>query len=106
MRISKPSMCRSGSGCKASRLEREGITMVGNSRRGLVASVWLVAAVVCVSPAKLHAEDHRLALPLRSRVDAPGYGAYRVVESPASWDARRTAVIVCDMWDLHHCLNA
>lgn len=22
------------------------------------------------------------------------------------WDARKTAVIVCDMWDLHHCLNA
>jgi nicotinamidase-related amidase/type 1 glutamine amidotransferase len=29
-----------------------------------------------------------------------------VVETPASWDAKRTAAIVCDMWDLHHCLNA
>ncbi len=31
--------------------------------------------------------------------------------SPASvrheqWDPRRTALIVCDMWNLHHCLNA
>lgn len=24
----------------------------------------------------------------------------------ASWPASRTAVIVCDMWDLHHCKNA
>lgn len=22
------------------------------------------------------------------------------------WDAKRTAVVVCDMWDAHHCLNA
>src|SRR5262249_21775823 len=24
----------------------------------------------------------------------------------AGWDARKAAVIVCDMWDLHHCLEA
>jgi nicotinamidase-related amidase len=24
----------------------------------------------------------------------------------ATWPARKTAVIVCDMWDAHHCLNA
>ena len=23
-----------------------------------------------------------------------------------SWDYKKTAVIVCDMWDAHHCLNA
>ena len=23
-----------------------------------------------------------------------------------SWDAQQTAVIVCDVWDAHHCLNA
>ena len=45
-------------------------------------------------------------LTLRSRVDAPGYGAYRVIETRASWSTAETAIIVCDMWDLHHCLNA
>lgn len=25
---------------------------------------------------------------------------------PQRWEAARTAVIVCDMWDAHHCLNA
>ena len=29
-----------------------------------------------------------------------------MVEQTTEWDPKRTAVIVCDMWDLHHCLNA
>jgi type 1 glutamine amidotransferase/nicotinamidase-related amidase len=49
----------------------------------------------------------RLALTLRSRAEVPaGSGRYRAVEAAASWDPKATAVIVCDMWDLHHCLNA
>ena len=31
---------------------------------------------------------------------------WRTVESPASWKAAETAVIVCDVWDLHHCRRA
>jgi type 1 glutamine amidotransferase len=45
-------------------------------------------------------------LTLRSRVDAPGYGAYRVIETNTTWNVNETAIIICDMWDLHHCLNA
>ncbi|MDA8745173.1 cysteine hydrolase [Rubripirellula amarantea] len=30
----------------------------------------------------------------------------QVLETPETWDARHTAVIVCDMWDLHHCYRA
>ena len=30
----------------------------------------------------------------------------RPTRTPAVWPAERTAVIVCDMWDLHHCRNA
>ena len=53
------------------------------------------------------APSNRLMLTLRARVDSPGLGgASRVVETAAAWDPRRTAIIVCDMWDLHHCLNA
>ncbi len=48
-----------------------------------------------------------LSVKLRSRVDSPGLGgAARVVEKTEEWDPKRTAIIVCDMWDLHHCLNA
>ena len=27
-------------------------------------------------------------------------------DRPSAWDPKKTADIVCDMWDLHHCLNA
>src|SRR5688500_8679392 len=40
----------------------------------------------------------------RSRVAAGGNIAVR--EAVERWDAKQTAVIVCDMWDAHHCLNA
>jgi nicotinamidase-related amidase/type 1 glutamine amidotransferase len=45
-----------------------------------------------------------LNLRLRSRVEADG--KFRLIETPASWNTKETAIIVCDMWDLHHCLNA
>ena len=44
---------------------------------------------------------------LRSRVESePGTGRYRVVEKAETWAPPETAIIVCDMWDSHHCLNA
>lgn len=86
-----------------------------DSRRSLWAFLVLVSlgvgavraedlATVTTAPA---APEHSLELKLRSRVDGPeGSSAARVVENSVSWDPKRTAVIVCDMWDLHHCLNA
>lgn len=41
---------------------------------------------------------------LRSRVEADGKST--VATKDQAWPAARTAVIVCDMWDAHHCLNA
>jgi nicotinamidase-related amidase/type 1 glutamine amidotransferase len=35
-----------------------------------------------------------------------GNGSYAVREKTEQWDPHQTAVIVCDMWDAHHCLNA
>ncbi len=46
----------------------------------------------------------KLELRLRSRAEAGG--KVEVVETPATWSARETAIIVCDMWDSHHCKNA
>lgn len=48
-----------------------------------------------------------LQLALQSRVEAgPGSGEFRVSTTVATWDPGQTAIIVCDMWDLHHCKNA
>lgn len=43
-------------------------------------------------------------LNLRSRVEKDG--KFEVVNTGKRWAAKQTAVIVCDMWDAHHCLNA
>jgi CubicO group peptidase (beta-lactamase class C family)/nicotinamidase-related amidase/type 1 glutamine amidotransferase len=57
----------------------------------------------------------RWPLELRRRVAAgreagagsgEGGDVYRVVTEREAWDPKRTAVIVCDMWDLHHSINA
>jgi type 1 glutamine amidotransferase/nicotinamidase-related amidase len=53
------------------------------------------------------APDRPLELKLRSRLSDPKDSVpFRVSEKAVSWDPRKTAIIVCDMWDLHHCLNA
>jgi nicotinamidase-related amidase/type 1 glutamine amidotransferase len=52
-------------------------------------------------------DDGTLSLELRRRVETrPGSGRFHTLRRPACWEAKKTAVIVCDMWDLHHCLNA
>jgi len=62
-----------------------------------------VLAVVRVEP--LRAEPVQLTL--RSQTEtSPGSGRYHRLHHPESWDPARTAIIVCDVWDLHHCLNA
>lgn len=37
---------------------------------------------------------------------APDSGLYHRLQRTESWDASRTAMIVCDVWDSHHCYRA
>ncbi len=69
-----------------------------------VAAVAMAAVLVPALAARAFEEGGKLALRLRSRVEADG--RFRLIETPAAWSAQETAIIVCDMWDLHHCLNA
>jgi len=46
-----------------------------------------------------------LRLTLRQRAE-DGNGNWTVQLRPAQWNPRQTAVIICDMWDSHHALNA
>ncbi|HAN98788.1 MAG TPA: nicotinamidase [Planctomycetaceae bacterium] len=46
-----------------------------------------------------------LELTLRSR-SAASNGRFLIEHRDERWEGARTAVIVCDMWDAHHCLNA
>jgi nicotinamidase-related amidase len=57
----------------------------------------------CGAPARCEV----LKLQLQSRVEAkPGAQEFKVVRKSEAWEPKETAIIVCDMWDLHHCLNA
>ena len=48
-------------------------------------------------------EDYQMRLCKRVEVKP---GEFRMVEEVEQWKPSQTAVIVCDMWDLHHCKNA
>lgn len=55
------------------------------------------------------AADAPKTLQLTARSLAPSPkdpAAFLVQERQLAWNPQETAVIVCDMWDLHHCLNA
>jgi nicotinamidase-related amidase/type 1 glutamine amidotransferase len=41
----------------------------------------------------------------RMRTEQPD-GSYKVEEKVEQWNPKETALIVCDVWDSHHCLNA
>ncbi|MBL8852003.1 MAG: isochorismatase family protein, partial [Planctomycetaceae bacterium] len=44
---------------------------------------------------------------LRSRVETcGGSGRHHIVTTDEAWNPAHTALIVCDVWDLHHSLNA
>ncbi len=44
---------------------------------------------------------------LQDRVESDNKpGSYEIRHREQTWDPSKTAVIVCDMWDLHHCKNA
>ena len=73
---------------------------------------WLVGcwlAVAMMEPAVADAQQSSgdLSLALRSRVEtSAGSGRFHAITKQETWNPKQTAVIVCDMWDLHHCLNA
>src|SRR5262245_57902127 len=64
----------------------------------------LALTVALVFVAGATAQEPTLRLTQRSRT-AKG-DSYEVVNKSVTWDPKQTAVIVCDMWDTHHCLNA
>jgi len=69
--------------------------------RSPIAAVALAAVLASHS---LAADGEKITVHKRSRVaDGAGFAVKEVAES---WQPGQTAIIVCDMWDSHHCLNA
>jgi type 1 glutamine amidotransferase/nicotinamidase-related amidase len=61
--------------------------------------------VQMLSPALLAEDDIRLTLRYRQPI-AEGSKRFHRYSLEEDWKPSETAVIVCDMWDRHHCLNA
>lgn len=68
----------------------------------LILSVLFASAMPPSLMAKDAPEDYELKLRKQQEID----GGYRPIIVEERWNPRRTAMIVCDMWDVHHCLNA
>ncbi len=64
-----------------------------------------LAFLVCFCLPLLAADS--LLLPMRSRVEtSKGSGEWRVIDKTAEWDPRKTAIVICDMWNQHWCKGA
>src|SRR5438874_11184385 len=71
---------------------------------GLLLAIAL-AISFCVAATDVKANE--LAVFLRDRVTSEADPAvFHIRERPQRWDVKKTAVIICDMWDLHHCKRA
>src|SRR5437879_4843550 len=72
------------------------------SFRWIASTLFLVLATsFAAEPAKL------LELHTRSRVETvKGSDEFVVVEKAQQWDPRKTAIVICDMWDQHWCKGA
>lgn len=57
------------------------------------------------APVAKKVDDSAIVVHKRSRVKSAAE-AFDVVTTEQSWNPTETCVIVCDMWDAHHCLNA
>lgn len=64
-----------------------------------------ICLILCLSAAPLRAADGD-AITIHKRLRVEDGGAYVVRDKVEKWEPRQTAMIVCDMWDAHHCLNA
>jgi hypothetical protein len=65
----------------------------------------LLLTAILLTPAFAKAETFFLKMRSQTEV-APGTKRYHTITKRAEWDASRTAVIICDMWDDHYCRNS
>ena len=65
-----------------------------------------VSAILCVVlPLTAPAEELKLNLRFQQETSLHS-GRFHQLTRDEAWKAEETAIIVCDVWDLHHCLNA
>jgi sugar lactone lactonase YvrE/type 1 glutamine amidotransferase/nicotinamidase-related amidase len=69
-------------------------------------SALAVSAILCVTfPMTAFSEDLQLSLRFQQESSLHS-GRFHQLTRDEVWKPEETAIIVCDVWDLHHCLNA
>ena len=69
--------------------------------------LFAVSLLLLSLAAPLFAANSTLSLSARTREkDASQPGGYAVQEKTLQWDAGKTAIVICDMWDKHWCAGA
>lgn len=67
----------------------------------------LVGLALALTAPAASAQEKAFTLHLRSRVETEkGSGRHHTRVETARWDATKTAVVICDMWDKHWCPGA
>ncbi len=76
-------------------------------RASLQFTVWAVL-LISLNVREVNAADSQLHLKLRSRfkTNIGQATGYRIKEDSVTWEGKKTALIVCDMWDDHWCKSA
>lgn len=63
-----------------------------------------VVLILVAVPTMVLAED--LTFVARTQFQKPADASFEIRDKQTTWNPERTALIVCDVWDYHHCLNA
>ncbi len=77
-----------------------------NSSATLLSASMLIVLAFFAGIQQVHGDDLKLQLQLRSQHRAAGGNVWERATAQQTWAAAETAIIVCDVWDKHHCLNA
>ncbi|MBI2478119.1 MAG: cysteine hydrolase family protein, partial [Planctomycetia bacterium] len=65
----------------------------------------LLGSVAASMATPVSAADTPLKLAARKQVERES-GEFKAAETTLAWDAKKTAIVVCDMWDKHWCAGA
>ena len=69
--------------------------------------ILVVAATLFAAPLPAAESGQTLALKARQRVKTkPDGEEFKIEEKTLAWDAKKTAIVICDMWNQHWCQGA
>src|SRR3954465_6685700 len=82
--------------------------MKARTRRAKIEEMWfLVFLLVAILQGFDALGGQAIELHTRAAVEtAKGRGEWRPVETSVQWEPKRTAIVVCDMWNQHWCKGA